>query len=268
MTLQFETHPIVGRVARITAGDDIAWIAPQGGQVVRWTHAGRDMLWCARKRLPGKSLRGGIPLCWPWFGSHPNDGSLPNHGVARLQEFDVADGADDRVTMRLPQENLEAELHVRAGDGLEVSLTTSNSSDEPVAIEAVLHTYLAVRDVEAVAIEGLDGTTFLDQLDDMSAKRQEGNVTFNGEVDRIYSASDPVIVRDGDGEGSIVLDGRGSCGSVVVWNPWIEKSARLGDMAPDDFRRMVCVETGWIGADRRTINAGESQTLSTHFQMA
>ena len=266
MTSQFDSHPIAGPVVRITAGNDVAWVAPLGGQVVRWTHAGREMLWCAQKRLPGKPLRGGIPLCWPWFGSHPSDTSLPNHGVARLQEFEVAEAAGDRVTMHLRHENLAAELNVRVGEALEVSLTTSNVGDEPATVEAVLHTYLAVSDIEAVAIEGLDGARFLDQLDDMSAKVQVGNITFQSEVDRIYTASNPVVVRDG--ERSIVLDGRGSCGSVVVWNPWVEKSARLGDMTPDDFHRMVCVETGWIGDDKRVINAGKYQTLSTRFQAA
>lgn len=248
----------------ITSGKDEAWISPMGAQVVRWTNSGRDMLWCASTRLEGKPLRGGIPICWPWFGSHPNDASLPSHGVARTRQFAVTDTRPDRVSMQLKYQDLEANVEVRVGNGLEVSLQTRNAGSQPAVIEAALHTYLSVDDIGDVSLEGLDGADYLDQLENRARRVQQGPVRFDGEVDRIYLSPEPVVVQAGGR--AIEVDGCGSSGSTVVWNPWIDKSARLGDMSAGDYRRMVCVETGWIADDKRTIEPGGTQTLKVHLK--
>jgi glucose-6-phosphate 1-epimerase len=259
--MSLENHALAGEVARLTYGADHAIVALDGAHVVAWRHGGRDMLWCAATRPEGKPLRGGIPVCWPWFGSHPDDLSRPSHGVARLRTWTIVEQSAARIVMTLSEGTLSARLEVELGDNLRVSLTTGNNGTVPVAVSAALHTYLAVDDIGNVRVIGLDGATYADKLDGFARKVQQGNLQFTGETDRIYATAGPV--RMTEGARCVEVDGAGTSGSTVVWNPWVETSARLGDMAPDDYRRMLCLETAWAGDDARTLAPGASATLTT-----
>lgn len=259
--MSLEDHALVGKAVRLTHGTDHALVALEGAQVVAWRHRGRDTLWCAATRPAGKPLRGGIPVCWPWFGSHPDDPSQPSHGVARLRTWTVVDQSTARVTMALSEGSLSARLDVELGDELLVSLTTGNNGTAPAAVSAALHTYLAVDDIAAVVVTGLDGTTYADKLEGYVRKIQKGDLHFAAETDRIYATDSPV--RMIEGACSVEVDGAGTSRSTVVWNPWVETSARLGDMAPGDYRRMLCLETAWAGDDARILAAGSASTLTT-----
>lgn len=259
--MPFEDHALAGKAVRLTYGADHALVALEGAQVIAWRHQGRDMLWCAPSRLQGKPLRGGIPVCWPWFGSHPDDPAQPSHGVARLRTWTVVEHSAAHAVMELSEGTLSARLEVTLADHLRVSLTTVNNGTAPVAVSAALHTYLAVDDIADVRVTGLDGAGYADKLDGYARKVQEGDLHFAGETDRIYATAGPV--RMTEGTRSVEVDGAGTSRSTVVWNPWADTSARLGDMAPDDYRRMLCLETAWAGDDTRVLARGATATLTT-----
>ncbi len=258
--MQIVEHPLAGPALRLSYGAEEALVAPLGGHVVSWRHRARQMLWCAKTRLEGKPLRGGIPVCWPWFGANPTDSTKPAHGVARIAAWDVTEHGANSAVLMMRHGALHARLDVTLADTLRVSLTTRNEGTAAVTLTAALHTYLAVDDIAGVRITGLDGAAFHDKLRDGARDTQRGELAFGAEIDRIYAVDRATLH---DGRRAIEVDGVGTSRSLVVWNPWIEKSARLGDMAPDDYRHMVCLETAWAADDARTLPPGASATLTT-----
>jgi len=258
--MQFVEHPLAGPTLRIAGGDDEAFVALLGAQVVSWRHRGREMLWCAKTRLDGKPLRGGIPICWPWFGDHPTDSAKPAHGVARLADWQVVEQFADGVSLRLAAEGMTASLMVVLDHGLTLHLSTHNPGPAVATVTAALHTYLAVDDIGQVRVSGLDGAPYIDKVDRGARRTQQGDLRFAGEVDRIYAVRGATLH---DGEHVVEVSSSRSSGSLVAWNPWTAKSARLGDMAEGDYRHMVCLETAWAGDETRTLSTHTNATLTT-----
>lgn len=255
-----------------------ASICLQGAQLMQWqpAHAPDPVLWVSELARPvrGKSLRGGAPVCWPWFGPAADGSGLPAHGIARNLDWDLAGVAADGVgvielRLRLDgnavqrgarQGNIapewgaawpeggELELRCRIGGTLALDLETRNHAGRPLVLGEALHTYFQVGDIEAIRIEGLQGRHFDDRLQPGASPEQQGAVRFDGEVDRVYADPgphadivDPVLGR------TLRVRKRGS-GSTVVWSPGADKAARLGDIAPaqgpgQGWRGFVCVET-------------------------
>lgn len=271
-TVTFEER-LVGPVAILSAGSARAAVAVYGAQVLSYCpFAGREVLWVAPMRdfTPGKAIRGGIPICWPWFGPHPRDATMPAHGIARTRPWRVVGSAASaeraRIVLALDGQSVTpakhtlpaaAEVEITLGaDTLEVSLTTENRSPAPLTLSEALHTYLAVSDVAGVRVFGLEKRAFLDQLSGDVRGAENRALDVDREIDRIYfDTPDTVTVEDRRFARRIAIAKRGSA-STVVWNPWIEKSARLGDMGADGYRRMLCVETANAGKDTVTLAAG------------
>lgn len=274
--LRFVAGPGGMAHARLTAGDYAAEVALQGGHVLAYGRAGAPpVLWMSRLAVfaPGKAVRGGIPLCWPWFGPHPVDAGKPAHGFARVMLWEALASADhgDAVALTLRLGDSEAtralwphhfalELTVTVGAQLDVALTATNTGEVPFVAGGALHSYFAVGAVTEAAIMGLDGTTYLDQLTGQT-QSQSGPVTVSAEVDRIYNdvASactlvDPVL-------GRAIRVAKAGSATTVVWNPWVEKARRLADFGDDEYHEMLCVETANAGDDRVTVAPGASHTL-------
>ena len=238
---------------------DCARVLPRGAHLLSWTARGAERLFLADPALaaPGSAVRGGVPVIFPQFAA---TGPLPRHGFARTAPWTFAgtthgDGwvegrltlADDAATRAVWPHAFAAELRVRVGGGaLAVTLGVTNAGDAPLAFTAALHTYLRVSDVARAAVEGLCGTTYRDstaggaeRVDDAPA------VHVDGEIDRIYlDVPGPLVVRDGDAAVRVSATG---FPDVVVWNPGPERAAALPDLAPDDWRRMLCVEAAVVG---------------------
>lgn len=247
-----------------------------GGHVAEFAPKGKeDLLWLSGSSCfePGKPIRGGIPVCWPWFGGHPTDSDKPAHGFARIAEWtldaiDELENGETSVSMSLSDspETLELWPHrfnlssrVVIGETLTLELTTRNTGDEPFEITEALHTYFNVADVTKISIAGLDKTKY---IDGNSTKTQNGAVTFSSEVDRVYcDTQTECVINDPNMNREIRVSKTGSA-STVVWNPWIEKSAKMPDFGDDEYRGMVCVETTNALRDARTITPGESHTIS------
>jgi glucose-6-phosphate 1-epimerase len=277
----FDMSPLGGIVARLACGQHNAVVALQGAQVLSWRHGTREMLWLSPvSRLgTGKAVRGGIPVCWPWFGPHPNDAAKPAHGFVRTRIWGVSSTGTTNGVASLtlacsttPDDRslwphaAEAELTVTLGETLALRLTTRNTGTGAFDLSQALHTYFRVGDIGDVAIDGLAGRTYIDKLADGARIVEPGRITFGAEVDRIYLGDISDIALE-DGARRLRIASTGSR-SAVVWNPWIEKTERLGDMgASNAFRRMVCIETANAGDDIVTLASGQQTALAVTYKV-
>ncbi|MCP1291197.1 D-hexose-6-phosphate mutarotase [Chromobacterium sp. S0633] len=253
----------------ISAADFHAEISLLGGQLLSFRAAGQQPLLYLSPQaryLPGKAIRGGVPLCWPWFGPHPDDASLPAHGVARTQAWRLDEVREDagafHVKLSGPEcDGLTAEMEYRLGAAVEAALTTRNLGDRPQRLGAALHSYLAVGDARQAALSGLDGERCHDKVAGRESRWPDGEFRFRGEVDSIVYSERPALLRDPVWRRCIRVTAEGA-GSVVVWNPAAEKTALLGDLPDAAWLDFVCVETANAGDDVRLLAPGASHRLA------
>lgn len=284
--LHFTTHPDGVIIAEINNTHASAQVALQGGQVLTYQPQGAaPVLWLspAARCLPGKSIRGGIPVCWPWFGPHPDDSSKPGHGYVRTAPWQVLRSAATPEATELvlgliaqPEyqalsehaAQLDVQLSVSIGAHLRVSLTTRNTGTQNIPLSQALHTYFNVSDIEAVRILGLEGCDYLDKVDGGLRKTQTGAISIAGEVDRIYLNTDSDCLIDDPGLRRRIRIAHEGSRSTVVWNPWIAKAEKLGDMGPDGYRHMLCVENANAAEDARELAPGATHTLAAVISLA
>jgi len=258
-----------------------AAIALYGGHVLSFQPVteSEDLLFLSENAIiqSGKALRGGIPVCWPWFGPHPEQSNLPSHGFVRNRYWSVLSTAttpegethiqlgltDTAETRELWPHAWELVLDIIVGDTLTMGLITRNRGNEPFTITQALHTYFRVGSIDGVRILGLDRTEYIDKVDSGAQKYQSGVVEITSEVDRIYMNVPPQLsIDDSTWKRQIQLTSEGS-NSAVVWNPWSEKSAKFSDLSDDDYLRFVCVETTNAGADQIQILPGNEHRLES-----
>ena len=266
--------------ARVRGARADAEIYLHGGHVTRWQpHGAEPVLFLSRRATyaAGKAVRGGVPLVFPWFGPHPTDPQRPMHGFARTRPWRLLttapgpDGAtvielaleDDEATRALWPSAFSLRYRVAVGATLTLALEVVNTSPAPFTLETALHTYLAVGDVEAVSIHGLEGARYIDKTDGMARKRQGADaLRLNDETDRIFvGARERCVVDDPALRRRLVIDKAGSA-TTVVWNPWATKAATIADLEPDDWRRMVCVETANAADDALSLAPGARHVTS------
>jgi D-hexose-6-phosphate mutarotase len=278
--------------ADITHPQASASLCLQGGQLLSWqpVSAAEPVLWMSKDATfaAGKSIRGGIPVCWPWFGAHGSETTLPAHGFARTQPWQVKstrclDDGSIEISLTLP---LTATLHslwphqaqldmlVNVGDSLKIALITRNLGASDFTITEALHTYFQVSDVAQVQLEGLDGIHFHDKAAGWTEGDQTGAVTFAAEVDRVYVNSPQLCtIVDPGLQRRIHINKIGSQ-STVVWNPWAARAAQMGDLGGDlvtddasGWKRFVCVESANALENAVTVAAGRSHTLAVEYRL-
>ena len=256
-----------------------ATISTYSGQVLSYRPKTQkdDLLFVSDKAYyeSGKAIKGGIPVCWPWFGADPDDLGRPAHGFVRNRQWEVsasqslADGstkvilelADSEETRKIWPHPFKLNIEITVGDSLGVALVTHNNGDENVTISQALHTYFYVGDIGKVSVLGLDGVEYLDKVDDFAEKTQSGAVTINGEVDRIYKGVSGELVIEDESLGRKIRIASTGCSTAVIWNPWSEIAASMGDLNDDDYRKMICVETANAGPETVEVAAGSSYRL-------
>jgi D-hexose-6-phosphate mutarotase len=276
--------------AEITNAFATASICLQGGQVLNWQPVSTQepVIWMSSDAqfATGKSIRGGIPVCWPWFGAHGENASFPAHGFARTQPWQVKstrslDNGSTELSLTLPistamqsmwPHQAQLEMLINVGDTLKIALTTRNLGDSDFAVTEALHTYFAVSDVAQVQVEGLDGIHFHDKAAGWTEGEQTGAISFGEEVDRVYvntpercTIVDPVFKR------RIHIAKIGSQ-STVVWNPWATRAAQMGDLGNDNdsgggWKRFVCVESANALENAVNVPAGKSHTLALEYRV-
>jgi D-hexose-6-phosphate mutarotase len=266
-------------IAEIRNSYAAASVAVQGGHVISYQpHSQQPVLFASRLSAfeIGKTIRGGIPICWPWFGSHPTDPSLPFHGFARAAMWQVRGtsvGPADVTVVRLglteTEESLalwphafDLEIAVTVGARLHVELIARNTGQEPFLCGGALHSYYAVGDVRRIAIHGLDGRDYLDKVDGFQRKPQRGPVTIESETDRIYLETDAACTIDDPALSRRIAIAKSGSRTTVVWNPWAEKAKQIADFEDDEYLSMVCVETANADMDVVTVAPGGEHRLS------
>lgn len=272
-------------VAEVGNPHATARIALQGAHLLTFQPNGAEsLIWLSpeAKLANGKSVRGGVPVCWPWFGPHASEKGYPGHGFARTVPWRLERASqlgDGRTELELVLQGNEAsreqwphasELRQRItiGQSLNHELITTNLTDQPLTIGQALHTYFQVGDLRQCHIASLEGCEFIDKVAGMSRAQQQGPIRFNGEVDRIYLDTparceivDPALKR------RIVIQAEGSH-STVVWTPWEEKAAQMGDLGPNGYLNMVCVETANAAEDVVTIAPGAQHRMVANYSLA
>jgi glucose-6-phosphate 1-epimerase len=251
-----------------------------GAHLGQWTPAGAGapMLWLSARSnfRDDKAIRGGVPICFPWFGAHRSDPAAPAHGFARLVDWtltDAVEAADGTVVLTLVRDvtpgtsplwphHCRAMLRLSIGTTLAMTLDVENRGDEPFAFEEALHTYFAVSEIEHVSITGLEQTEYLDKVDGFARKRQPNEpIRFNGETDRVYLETTATCrIVDPGWPRTIVVSKSGSR-STVVWNPWAERARTFADFTADEWRRMVCVETANVRESAIRLASGASHRM-------
>ena len=260
-----------------------ATISTYSGQVLSYRPKSQkdDLLFVSEKAYyeDGKAIKGGIPVCWPWFGADPDDLGRPAHGFVRNRQWEVtgseslANGAtkvvlamvDSDQTREIWPHPFKLSIEITVGDSLRVALVTHNSGDESIIISQALHTYFYVGDISKVQVLGLDGIDYLDKVDEFAEKTQSGPVTINGEVDRIYKGVTGELVIDDASLGRRIRITSRGCSTAVVWNPWSEIAASMGDLDDDDYKKMICVETANAGPETVEIAAGSEYRLEAEY---
>lgn len=248
-------------------GAHVTAFQPEGSAPVLWMSA------CSQFAA-GSPIRGGIPICWPWFGAHPCDAALPAHGVARLRAWTPLEASvlqDGRCRLRLgftPEgeechavpHGLRLEYTVTVGKTLTVELDTLNEGAVPASFEDALHAYFALDDATSAQVSGLEGAVYLDKLDGMAAKVQSGAIEFQGETDRIYLHPNGQTSLE-EACRRLKISQHGAA-NTVVWNPWINKSKAMPDFGDDEWTGMCCVEAANCLRERRMLLPGNRHRTS------
>jgi len=258
-------------------------VALQGAHLMTWQPKGeKPVIWMSpvATLAKSKSIRGGVPICWPWFGAHARDASFPGHGFARTVMWDViATGVGKNgatsitfaiadINASMWSKNVPVEIHMMIGKNLKIGLATHNKGKETVTVGDALHTYFAVGDVTKVAIRGLDGCDYIDKMADNQRKNQNGKVFIEQEVDRIYlDGGQDVVIEDEVNQRRICIEKTDSH-STIVWNPWIEKCKSMGDFGSDEgYLGMVCVESANADADVVELAPGKKHELWVRYSV-
>lgn len=263
---------------RITSPAATAEIYLHGAQVTAWKPAGADEVIFVSDQShwqDGMAIRGGVPICFPWFRAKTDDPHAPTHGVVRTKQWRLesitseVDGTvvvlccteSDESTRRWWPYEFRLTHRITVGTSLRMELTASNTGSAPLRFEEALHTYFRVGQIESVRVRGLDGITYLDNTDANREKVQSGDVMFTSATDNAYLNTqaplelvDPVLHR------SIRTEKLGSA-TTVVWNPWQQGAASLADLGDDEWRGMACVEASNILESAISLGPGEEHTM-------
>ena len=252
-----------------------AKIALQGAHIFHFQTKGKKpLLWLSKSAYfeKGKALRGGVPICWPWFGPHPTDKVLPNHGFVRtvlwkhVKTEEISQN-ETIVTLKLRSspESLklwphlfELTLKISISSTLKLTLITKNIDTKAFSITQALHTYLNIENIDKTYLDGLHHKTYYNKVDDSYNNIQEGRVYFTAETDRVYLGVDSAVSIHED-KGLMQVKTEGSQ-TVVVWNPAETLAAKMPDLS--DHKTMLCIESANALDDALVIEPNESHSLT------
>lgn len=235
----------------------------------------KDLLWLSPNAVfrQGKGIRGGIPICWPWFGNHVDDNTKPAHGFARHSQWQLSsaqttdDGVTELVLTLSESENtrqvwpykFDLRYHITIGSQLNLALTMINTNDCDIEISGALHTYFAIGDIAHASIAQENVATYTDKLDGQT-KRGATDTNISGPTDRIYHDCDDVCRLDDKNNERVIEIAKSGSDSMIVWNPWAQQSTEMADMPNDGYKKMLCIEAGYT--DMLIVKPGEQHTLS------
>ena len=268
--------------AQVTLPAGNATVYLYGAHVTHWQPAGQaPVIWLSplAEFGHGKAIRGGVPVCFPWFANDTEnrDGGKPgpSHGFARTQPWELAFAAlagealhltftlaPNETSRRFGYDQFRVAYEVIVADTLTLRLTVANLGAAPLKFEEALHTYFNIGDLQAVSLTGLESAPFIDKTDGMREKTGPADaLTFPAWTDRLYPhTTSTTVIHDGHHARTITAAKQHSA-TTVVWNPHPEGSAGLKDLPLDAWESFLAVETANAGADAITLQPGEAHTM-------
>ncbi|MEL6930257.1 MAG: D-hexose-6-phosphate mutarotase [Cyanobacteria bacterium J06600_6] len=262
-----------------------ATISVYAGQVLSFKPVGQaeDIMFLSSKayRQSGKAIKGGTPICWPWFGPDPEEKGRASHGFVRNRLWQVRDVvstqdggtkvtlglADTEETRAIWDYSFDFAIAITVGKVLTLDLLTKNTGSTAFDLTQALHTYFKVGDINQVSVLGLENKEYLDKVDGGKQKTQTGNITFSTECDRIYlDVPSKLTVVDESLKRQIVVTAANSK-TAIVWNPWADIAANMADLGDLDYQNFVCVETANAANEVITVAAGEQYQMSAQYSV-
>ncbi len=289
LNAQFSIHQVLSFA---TQGDDLpmaiithpkasASLSLSGAHLCSWQPQHQEeVLWLSENAIfqTGTAIRGGIPICWPWFGAHPEHSKLPAHGFARRSLWTLIDSYSDTEACRLKLElchkasnplfpyAVHCQVHIHIGEQLRIELHSHNQDYRPVRISEALHSYFRVGDVQQCSVSGFDACHYLDKPSGFAQKQQQGAIPFDTEVDRIYHSKESSCIHDPVLHRRIIIDKEGSASSIV-WNPWQQRAEAMGDLGPQGWKTMLCLESGNVADDSLELAPDEQHCLRVCYRL-
>ncbi len=262
-----------------------ATLTNHGGTLLSYIPVGGDeVIWVSETAVydGSKPVRGGVPVCWPWFGPYdpqalgadPSDAAKKGHGVARYEFWGVASarsvGDATEVVLQLePNDSIrqawplpfELKLIVTLGEKLTMELVGKNCSERDWKVSEAFHTYFRVGQAENLVIEGLENTTYIDKDRDSQRFIQEGPLHLGLPMERIYLDQQGAVVLEDSNNGRKIVMEKVNSASTVVWNPGPEGAKGFADMPDDQYAHMVCVEAANALDNAYALKAGGSHSM-------
>ncbi|KPL94158.1 D-hexose-6-phosphate mutarotase [Vibrio splendidus] len=265
------------KLVRVIHDKANAAISLFGGHVVSFQPQGQeDLIWMSQQaKFDGKTaLRGGIPVCWPWFGRI----AAPAHGFARSSEWQLVEHRESEAgvivslglkpseaTLAVWPHQFDARLNVEIGDQLKVTLDVKNTDLQPWTFSGALHTYLNVGDIHNTTTTGM-GAEYIDSLQGGKICQGGSELVLTDTIDRVYTQPEAqIFVADKKLDRTLTVENHGH-NSAVLWNPWAEGATAMGDMQNDGYLTMMCVESTLHAPSLeagKTLQPGESHQLIT-----
>ncbi len=262
---------------RVTSARAEGEIYLHGAHVTSWKPAGREEVFFVSSQSrweDGRAIRGGIPICFPWFGNKADDPKAPAHGFVRTKAWQLESIArvEDAIRVSMFTESSEdtkkwwpaefrAVYSVTFDSELSLELEVTNLGQTPVRFEEALHAYHRVGEIEKVRVRGLNGVRYLDKTEANRQKQQQGEIAIVSETDRVYFDTTNAIEIEDPALKRRTRVTKENSRTTVVWNPWVEKAHALSDLADDEWKRMLCIETSNVSAYSVTLPPGQQSKM-------
>lgn len=273
-------------IIRLECKDSITEISLYGAQILTFVQKNNPVpvIWRSKEAMfkAGKAIRGGVPICWPWFGPCPNRSDLPAHGFARTSFWTldklklgcaheghftlVFTLGDSETTRAVWPHHFKLTYAVACGTDLNLALAAANHGNEPFTYSGALHSYLGISGLEGVTLDGFDGIEYVDEVGTPTIRTQRGAIIIDHEIDRLYKigqSGNPAVLSDPKAGRRTLIMKMGSQ-TTTVWNPWIGRAAKFVDFGNEEYREMICVEAVNAPADDMILQPAECRVLSQY----
>ena len=272
-SLVFEQHGELTR-AVVTTPAVSATVYLQGAHLAEWQPAGEQpvlFMSGASAFKKGKAIRGGVPVIFPWFGDRHDGGPGPAHGFARSEEWEFGFAAlsgDDlhlsflltanETSRALGFDHFRVSYRLTIGRTLSMHLTVASDGETPLIYEEALHTYFAIGDIRQTSVTGLNTVEYIDKRDGSALKTQpDDTLVLARDTDRVYLNTESTCVIDDKANDRTITVAKSNSATTIVWNPWAELTAKMADMEPDGWQKMICIESANAGDASITLARGE-----------
>lgn len=269
---------------QITAPASTGEMYLHGAHVTSWhPSAAEEVLFLSSQARyqQGAAIRGGVPICFPWFGNKSDNPQAPAHGFVRTKSWhlDSIGQIADAVTVAMSTASDEStkswwpadfRLLYRAtfSSQLTLELALTNTGSAPLRFEEALHSYLQVGDCQQASLQGLSGVHYIDKTDSSRIKDQQGDITITSETDRVYlNTHHPIDLLDPVFHRRIHVEKLHSL-ATVIWNPWVQKTQSFTDLGANEWKQLICIESCNVAEFAIIVAPGQQHKMTAIISLA